>query len=442
MRLGLDVPVQPTEENIVRHRLTDFQRTVTLCGIATANNQLRRKFLHSLGDRLGIAGHMQPIGAYTACNTAVASNQRRGSGFLNDRNKRSSAFLELGIVMLVLRHDNSCHIAAAKGLRKFLLRFACISSVRYDQYKAATVLDGCHCSFPVVRSAPKAKSRHNLITARLHPANPINLAGPGINSPSGHRIMTPDLYFYAAAIPAVVLVGLSKGGLGGALALMGVPLMALAVSPVRAAAIFLPILIVMDIIALWSWRHYNDRRTLLLLLPGAMAGIALGWATSALIPANAMRIVLAIVTILFVLRYFIDASRAGKGTETAPKPHRPALAGLWSSLSGYASFVAHAGGPPFQIYVLPLRLDPKIYTGTSVRFFAIMNAVKLIPYFALGQLDTENLSLSAILLPVAIISTIAGARIVHYIRPAIFYPLMYVMALLAALKLLWDGLAF
>lgn len=252
--------------------------------------------------------------------------------------------------------------------------------------------------------------------------------------------MTLDFSFFAAAIPAVVLVGLSKGGLGGALALMGVPLMALSVPPVQAAAIFLPILIVMDIIALWSWRAYNDRRTLLLLLPGALAGIALGWATSALIPADAMRIVVAVVTILFVLRYFQEKLKPGGRGDTPPKPHRPLLAGIWSSLSGYASFVAHAGGPPFQIYVLPLKLDPKIYTGTSVRFFAIMNAVKLIPYFALGQLDTENLSVSAALLPVAIVATMAGARVVHYIKPSVFYPLMYIMAFLAALKLLWDGL--
>src|SRR3546814_4948679 len=99
-----------------------------------------------------------------------------------------------------------------------------------------------------------------------------------------------DLVFFAAAIPAVLLVGLSKGGLGGALALMGVPILALVVDPLQAAAIFLPILIVMDIVALWAWRHHNDRRTLLLLLPGCMIGIALGWATSAHVRSERTRL--------------------------------------------------------------------------------------------------------------------------------------------------------
>ncbi|MEC9461672.1 MAG: TSUP family transporter, partial [Pseudomonadota bacterium] len=96
-------------------------------------------------------------------------------------------------------------------------------------------------------------------------------------------------------------------------------------------------------------------------------------------------------------------------------------------------------GPPFQIYVLPLKLDPLTYTGASTRFFAILNAIKVIPYFALGELDATNLSLSAALLPIALISTLAGARLVHFLKPAIFYPLMYGMVLIAGSKLLWDG---
>lgn len=254
--------------------------------------------------------------------------------------------------------------------------------------------------------------------------------------------MLPDIQFFYAAIPAVILVGLSKGGLGGALALLGVPILAMVVPPMQAAAIFLPILLVMDAVALWAWRHHNDRKTLVLMLPGAIIGIALGWATSTYISANAMRLVLGIVTIVFVTRYVYDTYGPNSRIQTPPKPQRPIAAGLWSTLSGYGSFVAHAGGPPFQIYVLPLKLDPRTYTGTSVRFFAIMNAVKVVPYFALGELDTANLTLSAFLLPVALVSTLAGARLVRLMKPQTFYPLMYAMAFLAAVKLLWDGSGF
>ena len=252
--------------------------------------------------------------------------------------------------------------------------------------------------------------------------------------------MNLDLLFYAAAIPAVVLVGLSKGGLGGAFALIGVPLLAMVVPPMQAAAIFLPILLVMDAVALWAWRRHNNRPTLLAMLPGGLLGIAVGWATSAYVSVNVMRLLLGGISVLFALRYFIDAARASQRAEPLAAPERPVAATLWGTLSGYASFVAHAGGPPFQIYTLPLRLDPLAYTGTSTRFFAIMNAVKVIPYFALGELGSANLYLSATLLPVALVSTLIGARLVHHLRPAVFYPLMYGMVLIAGGKLLYDGI--
>lgn len=254
--------------------------------------------------------------------------------------------------------------------------------------------------------------------------------------------MLPSLEFFLFAIPAVAVVGLSKGGLGGAFALIGVPLMAMVMPPMQAAAIFLPILLVMDAVALWAWRGHNDRKTLLILLPGALIGITLGWATSSYVSANAMRLVLGVITVLFVLRFVVETYMQRKGTEVAPRRHNGVLATFWGTLCGYASFVAHAGGPPFQIYTLPLKLDPRSYTGASVRFFALVNLIKVVPYFALGELDTDNLTLSAFLLPVALVSTLAGARLVRKMKPTTFYPFMYSMALIAGLKLLWDGIGF
>ena len=152
-----------------------------------------------------------------------------------------------------------------------------------------------------------------------------------------------------------------------------------------------------------------------------------------------MRLVLGGISVVFALKYFLESWAAYKGQVTTAASQRPVAGSFWGSLAGYASFVAHAGGPPFQIYVLPLKLDPLTYTGTSTRFFAILNAIKVIPYFALGELDSTNLTLSAALLPVALVSTLAGARLVHFLKPAVFYPLMYGMVLLAGGKLLYDG---
>jgi uncharacterized protein len=254
--------------------------------------------------------------------------------------------------------------------------------------------------------------------------------------------MPMDVSFYYAAIPAVILVGLAKGGMGDALSLIGLPFLALVVSPVQAAAILLPILIFMDMISLVIWRRHGDWTTLKIMLPGALAGIALGWATSALVPGNVLRVVIGVVTILFCLRYFWNNFGPGRGKVVPPHGQRPVRATLWGAFSGYGSFVAHAGGAPFQIYVLPLQMPPREYTGTSARFFAILNAVKLIPYFALGQLDTQNLAASATLLPFAPLATIAGAWCVKRMQPKIFYPFMYAMALIAAVLIAREGLGF
>lgn len=244
-----------------------------------------------------------------------------------------------------------------------------------------------------------------------------------------------DPYFYLAAVPAVILVGLSKGGLGGAMALLGVPLMSLVVPPVQAAAILLPILIVMDWVSLWTWRGSRDTRTLKIMLPGAMLGIALGWLTAAIVTEGMVRLIVGVVTFLFFLRWAVRKLRARE----VAMPHRPVVGVFWSVISGFTSFVAHAGGPPYQVYTLPLKQHPKVYTGTSVIFFAIVNAVKLVPYFALGQLDTTNLTASLLLVPAAPLATLAGAWIVKRMRPDVFYPLMYAMIFVVSLKLMWDG---
>lgn len=243
-----------------------------------------------------------------------------------------------------------------------------------------------------------------------------------------------DPHFYMAAIPAVAFVGLSKGGLGG-LGQLGVPFLALAVSPVQGAAIMLPILIVMDIVSLWSWRGFRDMATLKIMLPGAMLGIFIGYLTARIVTDDAVTLLVGLIGLWFAIRSLLPSKlAAGEG-----KPHDAPLGGFWGAMAGFTSFVAHAGGAPYQIYTMPLKQDPKIYTGTSTIFFAVVNAVKLIPYFALGQFDATNLSLSAVMFPLAIISTMAGAWIVARMKAEVFYPYMIGMLLLVSAKLTYDG---
>ena len=247
-----------------------------------------------------------------------------------------------------------------------------------------------------------------------------------------------DPWFYAAAIPAVILVGLSKGGLGGAVGFIGVPLMALAVSPIQAAAILLPILVLMDIVSVWTWRGWYSRRILLQTIPGSLVGIGLGWLTAAIVSTDMVRLLLGLVAIVFVGRWLYSLAR--RQSEVREEPN--AVKGsFWGLVAGYTSFVAHAGGPPFQVYTLPLKLDPKLFTGTGVHFFAITNAVKLIPYFALGQFDRANLATSLALMPLAPVAILAGAWVVRRMRPEVFYPFTYGTVALVGVKLLWDGVS-
>lgn len=242
--------------------------------------------------------------------------------------------------------------------------------------------------------------------------------------------------FLALAV-AAALVGLAKGGLAGVGA-MAVPVLALVLPPVQAAAILLPILCLTDLVAVWTWWGSWSGRTLRLMLPGALAGVGVGWLTAALVPEAAVRLLVGAVALAFAGRWLWQAWRR---RAQAPRPHSAPRASLWGAFAGYTSFVAHAGGPPFAAYALPLRLDHRVLTGTSVAFFTAVNYAKLVPYFALGQLDAGNLGASVLLAPVAVAFTLLGARLIRRMRLEVFYPVTYGLTALLGLKLVWDGLA-
>lgn len=245
--------------------------------------------------------------------------------------------------------------------------------------------------------------------------------------------MITDPLFYALAVPAVIFVGLAKGGFVGALAVLGVPLMALVISPVQAAGILLPILIAMDVFALWAYRGVYHFAHLKILVPSAILGIAVGWATAAFVSPAHVKIIVGVVALLFTLDYWI-----GWRGEHQPAPSI-AKGGFWGTIAGFTSFVSHAGGPPLHMYLLPQRLEPRVFVGTGVVFFAVVNWIKVIPYAALGQLDTVNLTTSLVLAPLAPLSIFTGAYLVKILKAETFYRLAYLAIFVIALKLIWDG---
>ena len=244
--------------------------------------------------------------------------------------------------------------------------------------------------------------------------------------------MTPDILFYALAALAAFAVGLSKGGLPMVGAL-GVPLLALAISPVAAAALLLPIFIVSDVFAVWVYRHAYDRRNLAILIPATTLGIAIGWATASI---TSERLVTFLVGVI-ALSYCINALIQWGNTPTKPADVPRGI--FWGTIAGFTSFVSHSGAPPYQMYTLPQKMPKLVFAGTSTILFAIVNAVKVIPYWALGQFNPGNLTTAALLSPVAVAGAFAGYQLVKIIPEKVFYRLVEVALAVLAVKLISDA---
>jgi uncharacterized protein len=246
--------------------------------------------------------------------------------------------------------------------------------------------------------------------------------------------MSGNTQFYLAAVAAVILFGLSKGGFSG-LSTLGMPLMSLVASPVRAAAIVLPILIVQDWVSVWAFRRDFSLRNLVILIPSAMVGVGLGWLFAARVSDDAVRLVLGIISIGFVV-YMLIRDRLGRAP--VDKPGVPSGV-VWGSVAGFTSFISHAGAPPFQVYVMPQYLKPRVFAGTATMFFAAVNLIKVPPYFLLGQFSRDNLLVSAGLVPVAVVSTFAGVWLVRRVSVDKFYAIILALTFLAGVKLTYDA---
>jgi uncharacterized membrane protein YfcA len=247
--------------------------------------------------------------------------------------------------------------------------------------------------------------------------------------------MITDPMFYAAAVPAVILMGLAKGGFSG-IGSLSLPLMALVASPLQAAAITLPILIVQDVVSVWAYRHSWDRRNVAILVPSATFGIVLGYLLAAQVSDAAVKFAVGLIAATFAARRLLAAR---SGAKPAPAPADVPRGAFWGAAIGFTSMIAHAGGPPFQIYVMPQNLAREVFVGTGAIVFALVNWIKVPPYLALGQFTRENLLTSLALFPVAIAATWAGVLLVRRVSGERFYTIVYWLLILVGLKLIWDG---
>jgi uncharacterized membrane protein YfcA len=242
------------------------------------------------------------------------------------------------------------------------------------------------------------------------------------------------VYYFCATI-AVIISGLAKGGFAG-LGALAMPVMAMGVDPIEGAAILLPILIVQDVVSVWSFRRTFSGEVIRVMLPGMALGVLLGYLYASRLSEKAVLAAVGGISIVFGLhRLWLERGKAIVLPSNSPKW----LGTLFGVASGFTSQIAHAGSPPFQMWVLPRRLPRDSLVGTTAISFAVMNWIKVPAYAALGQFTTSNLLASAVLLPLALVATLGGVALVRRIDPARFYTVIYALMVLLGLKLVYDA---
>ena len=241
-----------------------------------------------------------------------------------------------------------------------------------------------------------------------------------------------DPTFLAFASFGVFVFGISKGGVPGPIAMLAVPVMSFTMSPLQAAGILLPLLIIMDFSAIYLYWKKWVNNIVKIIIPASIIGILFGTFTFQYTNENQIRIVVGAISIIFVLVSFIQRNNL------LLKPTN--LKGyFWSSIAGYTSFLIHAGNPPINFYMLPLKLDKVSFIGTMTLAFLVINVVKLIPYYYVGLLAPSNLIVSLMLLPLAFVSVLFGYFLQKKIPEKLFFNIVYILLFLSGCKLIFDG---
>jgi uncharacterized membrane protein YfcA len=240
--------------------------------------------------------------------------------------------------------------------------------------------------------------------------------------------------FWVVAVIAAMLTGFGKGGVPivGALT---VPILSLVMSPVAAAGLMLPVYVISDWFGLYAYRKDFDRRVLAIACVAMTLGVGLGWATAEMIPESWVTVLVGVISVAFALNQLIRRT-----VVAAPRRAEIAPGLFWCTIAGFTSFVSHTGGPPYQVWTLPLGLKKAVFAGTSTIAFAYVNAIKLVPYYFLGQINLASLKTAAILMPVAAVAVFVGVWAVRRLPEKLFFQIVTWALLLIGLQLIWKGL--
>ncbi len=247
--------------------------------------------------------------------------------------------------------------------------------------------------------------------------------------------MEINILFFFTVVPAIVLFGIAKSGLGGSIALISIPLMTIAMPLTNALGIILPILIFSDFIATYKYRKEYDLETLKLMVPFAVIGIFIGSLTFTFFSEELLKFIIGLMGFLFAGHYFFF-----KKNKEAKSDKNFLKGGVCSTMQGFTSFCVHAGGTPTSLYLLPLRMKKEIYVGTRIIFFACLNLFKLPLYINLSMTNFETFKQSLILFPVALLGILIGYKLLKIIEEKLFYNILYTLIFITSTKLLYDYL--
>jgi uncharacterized protein len=249
--------------------------------------------------------------------------------------------------------------------------------------------------------------------------------------------MPNDILFWVLAAAAALLVGGSKGGVPG-VGILAVPILSQVISPVVAAGLLLPIFILSDIYGLWLYRKNYDVWNIKLIVAAATIGILIGWATAQYNSDALVKFIVGMIGLWYAADLYFKSRRK---VETAPRAADIPRGLFWGSLAGFTSFVAHAGGTPYQMFVLPQKLDKMTFAGTATITFAIINLLKLPPYWLLGQVNIGSLWTCLYLAPVALFGAWAGYRLTRILPEKTFFRWVEIALFLVSLKLIYDAIS-
>ncbi len=248
--------------------------------------------------------------------------------------------------------------------------------------------------------------------------------------------MSPDILFWVFAGLATFVVGASKGGVPG-VGILAVPILSQVISPGSAAGLLLPLYVVSDIYGLWLYRKSYDLWNIQIVVAASLIGIGTGWATAQFNNDNVVKLIVGVIGIWYSIDIFV---RSRRNVEIPAKQADMPRGIVWGSIVGFTSFVAHAGGIPFQMYVLPQKLDKMTYAGTATIAFTIINVLKLPPYWMIGQINVDSLEKCIYLVPVALFGAWAGYRLTKILSQDVFFKAVEIALFLVSLKLIHDAL--